>query len=291
MIKLLALDLDGTLLDSAGNISETNRLAIREAEARGVLVTIATGRRFRDARPVGIEAQLNAPLISHNGALIKSAQTGDTLKYSELETKTALEIVEIGFALGATPLVSTNPFGTGTLLYDQIEEENTPLDKYITWSETVHGAESLESIVQVKDIRAALVDEKLIHISFSGNCPAMKKLENILKGTLKLTANVFTTEYPKRNFTLLDVLSPEASKGIALQYLADLKNIKQEEVMVIGDNYNDVEMLEYSQFPVVMGNAEPELLERKEFYTTLTNNDDGVATAIEEFILGDFNGK
>ena len=73
MIKLLALDLDGTLLDSRGKVPEANREAIRAAEDAGVLVTIATGRRFRDARPLGLELDLNAPLITHNGALLKFA--------------------------------------------------------------------------------------------------------------------------------------------------------------------------------------------------------------------------
>jgi HAD superfamily hydrolase (TIGR01484 family) len=75
MIKLLALDLDGTLLNSRGEIPEKNLEAIQRAEKHGVLVTIATGRRFRDARPVGLELKLNAPLITHNGALLKYAET------------------------------------------------------------------------------------------------------------------------------------------------------------------------------------------------------------------------
>jgi len=75
MIKLLALDLDGTLLNSKGKISEENKLAIQKAENSGVLVSIATGRRFRDALPVALELQLNAPVICHNGAMLKYAQT------------------------------------------------------------------------------------------------------------------------------------------------------------------------------------------------------------------------
>ena len=79
MIKLLALDLDGTLLNSKGQVPDANRAAIRAAEDRGVLVTIATGRRFRDGRPLGIELELNAPLITHNGALIKYADSLETV--------------------------------------------------------------------------------------------------------------------------------------------------------------------------------------------------------------------
>ncbi|MEP6704309.1 MAG: HAD-IIB family hydrolase, partial [Acidobacteriota bacterium] len=104
MIKLLALDLDGTLLNSHGAIPEANRNAIRAAEDAGVLVTIATGRRFRDGRPVGLDLGLNAPLITHNGALLKYADSLETVASSLLATETALEIVKVGNAFGGDAL-------------------------------------------------------------------------------------------------------------------------------------------------------------------------------------------
>src|SRR5690606_40533937 len=92
MIKLLALDLDGTTLNSLGEVEERTKLAIRKAEELGVLVTIATGRRFRDARPLGLELGLNAPLITHNGALLKYADSGETTAFSLLSSETAREL-------------------------------------------------------------------------------------------------------------------------------------------------------------------------------------------------------
>ncbi len=117
--KTLALDLDGTTLNSSGQLSDANRNAIRKAEERGVLVTIATGRRFRDARPVGLELELNAPLITHNGALLKYAQSEEIVASSLLPTETSLEIVRVGKDYGGDALVSTDPQGHGTLLYDR----------------------------------------------------------------------------------------------------------------------------------------------------------------------------
>src|SRR5687767_15711343 len=108
MIKLLALDLDGTTLNSHGIVPDANREAIRAAEERGVLVTIATGRRFRDAQPVGLDLELNAPLITHNGGLLKYADSMDTVAYSLLPTAAALEIITLGKELGGNALVSTD---------------------------------------------------------------------------------------------------------------------------------------------------------------------------------------
>ncbi len=285
MIKLLALDLDGTLLDSRGRIPEANKQAIRRAEEKGVLVTIATGRRFRDARPVALEAEFNAPIITHNGALLKFAQTLETVAYSLIETQTVREILRVGKEFGGDALLSADPHGKGTLFYDTISAENIPLQKYIFWSKRLHGDEAEEAVHHVENLEDILDETETVHVSFSGNCAPMAELEMVLKNELNLTANVLTTVYPPLDFTLIDILPPDASKGIGLEKLAAIENCTAENVMVIGDNFNDLEMLEYAGTPVVMGNADPSLLERREFYTTLSNEENGVALAIERFIL------
>jgi Cof subfamily protein (haloacid dehalogenase superfamily) len=290
MIKLLALDLDGTLLNSSGKIPEANKKAIRRAEEKGVLVTIATGRRFRDARPVGLELELNAPLITHNGALLKYSQTLETVAVSLLPVETVREILRVGREFGADALLSADPNGKGVLLYDRISEENIPLQKYIFWAKSFHGDEAEEAVHHVESLETVLDDAETVHVSFSGACAPMAHLEMILKAELDSIATVLTTVYPHMNFTLIDILPPDASKGIGVEKLALLNDLKAENVMTMGDNFNDLEMLEFAGTAVVMGNASPELLEREEFYTTLSNDENGVAVAIEKYILGEFNG-
>ncbi|HSK70650.1 MAG TPA: Cof-type HAD-IIB family hydrolase [Pyrinomonadaceae bacterium] len=285
MIKLLALDLDGTLLDSRGRIPEANKKAIRRAEEKGVLVTIATGRRFRDARPVGLELELNAPLITHNGALLKYAQSLETVAASIISNETVREILRVGREFGADALVSTDPHGKGTLLYDRISAENIPLQKYIVWSKHLHGDEAEEAVHHVENLEDVLGEKETVHVSFSGRCEPMAHLEKVLQSELNSTANVLTTVYPRLDFTLIDILPPDASKGIGLEKLALIENLTAENVMVVGDNFNDLHMLEFAGTAVVMGNADPNLLEREEFYTTLSNDENGVALAIERFIL------
>jgi 5-amino-6-(5-phospho-D-ribitylamino)uracil phosphatase len=286
MIKLLALDLDGTLLDSRGKIPSANLEAIRRAEERGVLVTIATGRRFRDARPVGLELQLNAPLITHNGALLKYAQTLETVAASLLANETVREILRVGREFGADALVSADPHGKGALLYDTVSEDNIPLQKYIVWSRHLHGDEAEEAVHHVERIEDVLDETETVHVSFSGRCAPMAELEMILSSELNENATVLTTRYPHLDFTLIDILPPDASKGIGLEKLARIENLAPENVMVCGDNFNDLQMLEFAGTPVVMGNAAPELLENENFHQTLSNDENGVARAIERFILG-----
>ncbi len=285
MIKLLALDLDGTLLDSKGKIPEANKLAIRKAEEKGVLVTIATGRRFRDALPVGLELESNAPLITHNGALLKYAQTLETVAASVISTETVREILRVGREFGGDALLSADPRGKGVLLYDTVSAANIPLQKYIAWSKTLHGDEAEEAVRHVGNLEDVLHETEIVHVSFSGKCSPMAEMEMILTGELKNTATILTTRYPRLDFTLIDILPPDASKGIGVEKLTVIENLKPENVMVCGDNFNDLEMLEYAGTSVVMGNADPILLEREEFHTTLSNDENGVALAIERFIL------
>lgn len=290
MIKLLALDLDGTTLNSLGQVPDANREAIRAAEDAGVLVTIATGRRFRDAQPVGIDLGLNAPLITHNGGLLKYADSEETVHCSLLTTETSREVVRVGKAFGGDALVSTDPHRLGTLIYDRISDDNIPLKKYLRWSESLHGVEIGRSgVVHVERLENEIGSHEIVHISFSGNCRSMSDLETTLNDEFQGNVTILATIYPALDFTLLDILPPDASKGHGVAKLAELNSLTHENVMCVGDNFNDLEMLGYAGTAVVMGNADSKLREMPNFYTTLSNDESGVAAAIERFILNQEN--
>ncbi|HEV7699305.1 MAG TPA: Cof-type HAD-IIB family hydrolase [Pyrinomonadaceae bacterium] len=290
MIKLLALDLDGTTLNSKGEVPDEHRRAIRAAEKTGVLVTIATGRRFRDAQPVGLDLELNGPLITHNGALLKYAKSEETVACALLSTETSLEIVRVGKEFGGDALVSTDPRGHGTLLYDRVSEYNLPLKKYLRWSETVLGGQSgRDGVEHVPALEDVLAEYEVVHISFSGTCDAMSTMMSVLNRELGNTVTILPIIYPHRDVTFIDLLPPGASKGHGVAKLAELNGFAPENVMAIGDNFNDLEMLKIAGTPVVMGNADERLRAHAGFYTTLTNDEGGVAAAIERFILNKEN--
>jgi Cof subfamily protein (haloacid dehalogenase superfamily) len=285
MIELLALDLDGTVLDSRGEIPDANMAAIRAAEDAGVLVTIATGRRFRDARHIGQTLELNAPLITHNGALLKFAGSLKTVDVSLLSTDVALEIIRVGKKYGGDALVSADPVGKGTMLYDRLSRDNVPLQRYIRWAETMHGQEAENAVHHVASLEDTVNDHQIIHISFSGACRRMLDLERVLRDELGQSVTLLATIYPNLDFTLLDILPHDASKGVGVERLAARHGIGRDGIMAIGDNFNDLEMLEVAGTPVLMGNADPALLERTGIHHTLSNDEYGVARAIERFIL------
>jgi hypothetical protein len=288
-IGLVALDLDGTLLNSRGELSARNTRAIALARERGVRVALVTGRRFRDARPLALHLGLDVPVIAHNGALTKHARTLETVAALLLPVEAAQEVVRVGRAHGADPLVSDDHEGAGLLVYDHINENNHALANYIAWSRRIVGDEAEAAVRQVASL-AAYLDHAPVHIAFSGDCIGMERLSKTMADELGASVKLLLTLYPKKDFALLDVLHAEASKGAGLSAVAAEYGLTRDEVMAVGDNLNDLEMLYYAGTGVVMGNAEPILRDNKTFNLTTTNDRDGVALAIEHFVLKDERG-
>lgn len=283
-ITMLALDLDGTLLDSRGQISERNRIAIDNARGQGVHVALVTGRRFRDSRPVALELGLDVPLISHNGALTKHAATLQTVCVLPLPLEAAHEALQIGRRTGADALLSDDHESLGVLVYDHIRGSNTAAHKYLAWARRIHGEEGANAVRQVASLEEYL-DHDPIHLAFSGGCEEMDQLEKLLKTELASTVKILSTKYLEQDFTLIDIVNPAASKGAGVAAAAAELGVAREDIMAIGDNYNDLEMLLFAGTGVVMANAPLSLREIAGLHPTASNRDDGVALAIEQFIL------
>lgn len=283
-IRLLAFDLDGTLLNSHGEITERNRRALEAARERGVKIAAVTGRRFRDARPIALELGLDVPVISHNGALTKHARTLETVSVMPLPLTVAREILHVGRQCNADLLVSDDHEGDGVLVYDHLSGANPALMRYIAWANRVHGNGN-SGVIEVDSLEDYL-DHDPIHVAFSGRCAPMAELERILQDQLGDIMKTFRTIYPRLDFTLLDMVHPQVSKGVGVAAAAQELAIERQEVMAIGDNFNDLEMLRFAGTGVVMANADEELKASPGLYTTLSNDEDGVASAIEKFILG-----
>jgi 5-amino-6-(5-phospho-D-ribitylamino)uracil phosphatase len=279
-IRLLALDLDGTLLNSRGEVSQQTLNALEKARERGVKVAVATGRRFRDARPLALELGLDVPVIAHNGALTKHAKTLETVAVVPLPLDAAQRVLQIGRRMNADLLVSD---GTGLLVYDHSSEANPALLRYVAWAKRLHGEDG-HGVLEVESLEAYLVHDP-VHVAFSGRCAAMAELERVLHDELETSVKIFRTSYPRLDFTLLDMVHPQVSKGVGVAAVARELQIEREEVLAIGDNFNDLEMLRFAGKGVVMANADAALLNLDGLYKTASNDEEGVAMAIERFIL------
>jgi Cof subfamily protein (haloacid dehalogenase superfamily) len=274
-IKLLALDIDGTLLTSRGEVSARTRASIDEARRRGVLIALVTGRRFRSARPIVQELELAVPLISHNGALTKDVLTLETINYHPLEADVAREVIRIGRACQADLICCDDAAGLGVMVIEGVSADNRALHRYLD--------KYRDSVVEVPDL-LDYVDHAPIQIMFSGRCARMDEFAEYLQAVMNGRLQLFKTRYLKVDLTILDALSPAASKGAGLEAVARAQAIARGEVMAIGDNHNDLTMLRFAGLGVVMANAEDEL-KQWGFPLTASNEEDGVAEAIEKYIL------
>jgi 5-amino-6-(5-phospho-D-ribitylamino)uracil phosphatase len=274
-IKLLALDIDGTLLNRQSKVTPRVRASLDKAQAQGVLIALVTGRRFSSARPIVQELELSIPLISHNGALTKNITTLETIQYHPFENVTACEVIRLGREFGADIICCDDPHGLGKMVMEGFSPENRALEMYLKkyW----------DSVVEVPDLLGYLQHDP-IQIMFSGTCDRMDEFGRLLEATLGERAKIFLTRYRQVDLTIVDVLSPTASKGEAIAAIARTHGIQQTEVMAVGDNHNDIPMLHYAGIGVVMGNAEDEL-KQLGFALTGSNEEDGVALAVEKFIL------
>jgi Cof subfamily protein (haloacid dehalogenase superfamily) len=278
-IKLLALDIDGTLLNSRGELTPRTRARIEAARERGVLVALVTGRRFSSARQLTEELgfALSVPLVSHNGALTKNIATLETISFHPFELETAREVVRLGREHGVDVICCDDPHGLGVMVLEGVSPDNKALHRYLD--------KYRDSVSEVGDLLEYL-DHAPIQIMFSGRCARMDDFAEELKTAIGEQVSLFRTRYLKADLTILDALSPVASKGDGLAAVAEAHGIRREEVMAVGDNHNDITMLRYAGVGVVMGNAEDEL-KQMGFALTASNEEDGVAEAIEQYILCD----
>jgi Cof subfamily protein (haloacid dehalogenase superfamily) len=259
-------------------ISARNQEAVRRAEAEGVHIVVATGRRQAYALPVLELAGLSPEtvMISSNGTVTRTF-SGRRIDRWLLPVATARALCSELRQFGGTTVFTFDHEGPGELVVDSLEALERNVDQWVEqnrpYIREMHPLELAfdEGHAPVQGMVCGTVDQ-------------MRKAEERLN-TSDFSGLIEThrTEYPGRDLSILDILPPGCSKGSAIERLASTLGIRREEIMAIGDNYNDVEMLKYAGQPVLMGNAPPELLARARIYgwsVTATNDQDGVALSI-----------
>jgi Cof subfamily protein (haloacid dehalogenase superfamily) len=271
--RLLALDIDGTLLRSDKTVSPRTLAALAGARQAGVRIVLVTGRRYPAARRVAAQLQCETDLVLHNGALIMEGAA--VVRCRPLDREVARLAVRVGRAAGADPVVHCGRAGEGLLLVEGVAPSNTLLAYYLDRSHP--------DVRNVVDLEAAL-DEDPLQVMFGGALAEMAGLRARLERELAARARVERTVYPNLGVSLLDVLDPGVGKAEALAFLQARFRVTAAQTLAIGDNWNDHEMLSGAGLGLVMGNADPEMLALG-LPVLPTNDEDGVALAIERHVL------
>jgi Cof subfamily protein (haloacid dehalogenase superfamily) len=288
-VRLVAIDMDGTLLPTfSQSISPRNAKALRDAQHAGITVAIATGRRTAYTAPLleGLGLRADMPLITSNGAVTRTLG-GDSIDRSHLEARVARGICSLLRPYG-TLVFTFDHIGHGELVLEDFEQAHS---RIALWVEANRNA-----IEVVQPLENALPDGKdPIQGMVTGGLDKMRQAEKALKASeLSTACEAVRTEYPARDLSILDLLPPGVSKGWALERLATRLGVDRKETMAIGDNWNDVDMLEWAGQAVMMANAAPDLralAKTRGWKQTLPNDEHGVAVTLERAIARHTSGK
>jgi hypothetical protein len=271
-IRLLATDIDGTLLNPQFQISEGDLGALRRAHAAGMEIVLVTGRRHSFALPIAQQLGFDLWLISSNGAVTRSL-SGETFHRDLMPAETCRQLCQAMIQFRGNTVLTFDKEVKGAIVLEHLDEIGASIRRWLE--------KNMEFIEFVVPIERALASDP-VQAMFCGSMARMSQALEALKSTsLMHNITVLRTEYPVRDLSMIDVLNRGCSKGHALERWARHRGFHRDEVMAVGDNHNDVEMLEFAGHPVIMGNACEELRARG-WRVTLGNEACGVAAALEE---------
>jgi hypothetical protein len=270
-IRLLATDIDGTLLNPEFKISEGDLTALRRAHAAGIEIVLVTGRRHSFALPIAKQLGFDLWLISSNGAVTRSL-SGETFHRDMMPAETCRKVCGAMHEFRGNTVLTFDKETKGAIVLERMDELGASIRRWLE--------KNMEYIEFVIPIENALVTNP-VQAMF---CGTLARMSEALRSLDQLGVNgmvtVLRTEYPERDLSMIDVLNGGCSKGHALERWAAYRGYVREEVMAVGDNHNDVEMLEFAGYPVIMGNACEELRTRG-WRVTRGNHECGLAAAVE----------
>lgn len=263
MYRLVAIDLDGTLLDRQLNLSPGVVSAFARARAAGAFVTMATGRMFSSALPFARQLGIEGFLIAFQGALIKHTVSGQVLYSNPMPLALARRAISLAQELG----LHVNCHVNETILVRELRPE---AEQY--------AAHSGRPVTVVGDLLAALVEPPFKILVISEDLVTLGKLKAQLVAQCPDLHPAYSLP------TFLEVMPVTVNKGRALQVLAQHLGIPSDQVMAVGDSFNDLEMLDYAGLSVVMGDAAPEVKARARAVTAPVTRG-GVAEALLRYVV------
>jgi Cof subfamily protein (haloacid dehalogenase superfamily) len=273
-LRLIAVDIDGTLLNPQFQISDTDLASLRSADAQGIEVILVTGRRHAFALPIAQQLGFDLWLICSNGAVTRSL-SGETFHRDMLPQQTCRDLCGAMQEFRGQTVLTFDKEGRGAIVLEHLQELEGSIRHWLQ--------KNMEYIEFVVPIENALTTDP-VQAMFCGPVALMQQALRALDRT-GLPITVLRTEYPGRDLSIVDVLNTGCSKGHALERWANHRGITRDQVMAVGDNYNDIEMLAFAGRPFIMENASQELRGRG-WTQTRSNAESGVGAAIEHVLHG-----
>lgn len=290
MYKLVAIDLDGTLLNSLGEVSLNTRNALKNAKEKGIEIVLSSGRTIDSVKNLAIELGVDNYLISGNGAVVYDIKEEKIIYDQFLTKEKILEIVKIceenSFYYN---IYTETEIVTKSLSYNVLFYYNENLKKPEEKRTKINVVSDIEQYIKEYDkenfLKVTICEkDKYIFNSILRKINQIKDLD-ILETEFMSRKKVRNgSEFIPIEYYYTEITNTNVNKWTALEFLMEKLNIKREEVVAIGDNMNDKEMVENAGLGIVMGNSNPQMKELANVVVS-DNNSEGVCEAIEEFVL------
>lgn len=269
-IQLLVLDIDGTIAGKSNDVREPVKQAIRKAQAKGIQVAIATGRMYCSALRFHQEVGSTLPLLAYQGAWIQDPATQQIHQHLPLSRTTTEQLLDYFESDGLLSLLSVHFYINDQLYVREITPETQ-----------IYAKRADIKPIPVGNLRKTLTSEPTKILALSDDTAIIEQLLGSLRKQYTPAELYLTTSVA----SFFEATNPAANKGAAVRYLAEeMLGLKAENVMTIGDNFNDVEMIEYAGLGVAMGDA-PADVQAIAQWVAPSVEEDGVAAAIEAFVL------
>jgi Cof subfamily protein (haloacid dehalogenase superfamily) len=280
VIRLLGIDIDGTLLDSRSHLPDVHRDALIATHEKGVEIALVTGRSLHFTRPVAQALAIPLTLIVNNGAVLKDATGVTRLRHLLARDTARLVLAETQAYEDSVALVFDRPPG---------DDERQIVFERMDWTHPNRRAyfrKNQQFIASTPGPLADVLTEDPIQVMFNGGVAPMRALIATLRALPEADQfAVAVTEYEERDFSMVDINGRGCSKGSTLARWAGVRGIAPAETMAVGDNQNDLEMLQFAGTAVLMGNASRALRERlPDAHLTARNDEGGLAVALQRFL-------
>ena len=261
--KLIAADMDGTLLNQSGKITPRTLEAVKKAAEKGILFSVSTGRPIQGVEIYQPILNLKAPFITYNGAMIVLSDTRKILFQQELEKEDARKILKAGREFETTMCIWSANRLYGNVLNDRIHDYKK-----------LSGVEP-----ELIEDEEALLEQGITKILWYDDAGSLLKWQDELAA-----CDFHNVTYCTSKPVFLEFFNSKVSKAAAMAKIGEMYHIRREEMIAVGDGFNDLSMIEYAGLGVAMGNA-PEEVKKKAAFITASNEKDGIAEVIVKFIL------
>lgn len=272
--KLVAIDLDGTLLNEKKKIPKENIVILKELMSRGVEVIIATGRRYYSAKKLIADLELgNSTIMANNGTIVRDLKTDNIIKSRYFEHEDFYSLIREGKDRKLHAITHVDHFSEGYDILVELEKNDMRYKNYL--NDIANRYRTIDDLLKYSNPKA-------LAIVYTGEFEQLKEFQGKLNSQYRGKYNAYLMHNLTNVGTMLEIINARGSKWVSIMEYAMSKSIKSEEIIAIGDDNNDIEMIKNAGLGIAMKNATKEVKAASDLVTEQINDDSGVGLVLKE---------